>query len=118
MKRMTALFIAFILTAGGLYAQTTISGTVKDTKGHPVRGASITIKDSYDGAVSDSLGNYHFKSSEKGEFTIAVSNIGYNPYEQKVTLSGTPIVLNFSIKEQFDQMKAVMITAGSFTAGD
>ena len=117
MKRAT-LLMTFLALTGILRAQTPISGTVKDTKGHPVRGASIAIKDSYDGAVSDSLGHYHFKASDKGTFTITVSNIGYNPVEQQVTVGADPIVLDFAIKEQLNELKAVTITAGSFMAGD
>lgn len=98
--------------------QTSISGTVKDGKGHPVRGASISIKDSYDGAVSDSMGAFRFKTTEKGNMTLTVTNIGYNPYEQTVNLTGSPIILHVNIKEQLDELKAVTITAGSFTAGD
>src|SRR6185503_3302376 len=117
MKR-TALFIAFILLAGGLYAQTTLSGTVKDPKGHPIRGASITIKDSYDGATADSTGAFRFRTSEKGTMTLAITNIGYNPVEQPVNLTGEPITLHIVMKEQLSELKAVTITAGSFTAGD
>ena len=112
------LLTALILLTGGLNAQTLISGTVKDTKGHPVRGASITIKDSYDGATSDSTGAFRFKTTEKGSFIITVTNIGYNSFEQTILLGGDPIVLNPVIKEQLNELKAVTITAGSFTAGD
>jgi hypothetical protein len=113
-----ALFTALILLTGWLNAQTLVSGTVKDTKGHPVRGASITIKDSYDGATSDSTGTFRFKTTEKGQFTITVTNIGYSSFEQSITLGGDPIILNPVIKEQLSELKAVTITAGSFTAGD
>ena len=65
-----------------------MSGTVKDGKGHPIRGASITIKDSYDGATADSLGNFHFQASDKGNYTLIITNIGYNSVEQPVTLNG------------------------------
>ena len=113
-----ALSTALILLTGWLNAQVLVSGTVKDTKGHPVRGASITIKDSYDGAVSDSTGAFHFSTSEKGQFTITVTNIGYNSFEQSITLGSGPVVLSPVIKEQLSELKAVTITAGSFTAGD
>src|SRR5258708_17604032 len=106
-----ALLLTFILLNGWLSAQTLISGTVKDGKGHPVRGASITLKDSYDGATSDSTGVFHFRTTEKGEFTLTVTNIGYNSFEQKVTLGGEPIVLHVMIKEQLSELKAVTITA-------
>ncbi|HTI11747.1 MAG TPA: TonB-dependent receptor [Puia sp.] len=116
--RVAALFTTLILLTGWLNAQTRVSGTVKDTKGHPVRGASITIKDSYDGATSDSTGNFHFSTNEKGPFTITVTNIGYNSFEQPITLGGDPVILHAVIKEQLSELKAVTITAGSFTAGD
>jgi hypothetical protein len=117
MKR-TALFLALILFAGGLFAQTAVTGTVKDTKGHPIRGASITIKGSYDGATSDSTGAFHFKTTEKGTMTLTISEIGYNPVEQPINLGGTPVSLHIVMKEQLSELKAVTITAGSFTAGD
>ncbi len=118
MIRSTALFITFTLLAGWLSAQTSISGTVKDTKGHPVRGASITLKDSYDGATSDSTGAFRFKTTEKGQMTLTITNIGYNPVEQPVSLSGEAVTINIVMKEQLSELKAVTITAGSFTAGD
>src|ERR1700709_2306961 len=117
MKR-TALFTLLLLLAGWLQAQTRISGTVKDGKGHPVRGASVTIKDSYDGATVDSLGNFHFQSAEKGNFTLVITNIGYNSVEQPITLAGTAVELHIAMKETLSELKAVTITAGSFTAGD
>lgn len=116
--KTAALFSAFLLFAGWLQAQTLVSGTVKDGKGHPLRGASVTIKDSYDGATADSLGNFHFKTTEKGAMTLVISNIGYNPLEQTITLAGTPIELRLVMKESLSELKAVTITAGSFTAGD
>jgi len=113
-----ALFAAFFLIAGWLQAQTVVTGTVRDGKGHPLRGASITIKDSYDGGTADSLGNFRFKTTEKGNMTLVVTNIGYNSVEQAILLTGTPVELRLMMKETLSELKAVTITAGSFTAGD
>src|SRR5580658_4630558 len=117
---MRPLFIltALILLSARLIAQTQVSGTVKDNKGHPLHGASIAIKNSYDGATTDSSGAFHFITTEKGTDTLTVSNIGYNPVEQLVSLNGTPVVLHLALKEQLSELKAVTITAGSFSAGD
>src|ERR1700753_1430482 len=112
------LFITFLLLSGWIYGQTSVSGTVKDGKGHPVRGASLAIKDSYDGATVDSLGNFRFQASDKGNFTLVITNSGYNTVEQPVAFNGTPVVLRLTLKEQLSELKAVTITAGSFTAGD
>lgn len=113
-----AFTIALLLLAGWLPAQTRVSGTVKDGKGHPIRGASVTIKGSYDGGTADSLGNFHFTAADKGNFTLVTTNIGYNPVEQPIALTGAPIELHIALKEQLSELKAVTITAGSFTAGD
>ncbi|MEK7226632.1 MAG: hypothetical protein AAB221_13245, partial [Bacteroidota bacterium] len=45
-----------------LAAQVIIKGVVKDAKGHPMAGASVAIKDSYDGGSTDSTGKYAFKT--------------------------------------------------------
>src|SRR5215467_408241 len=105
-----ALFIALLLFTTCLHAQTLVSGTVKDTKGHPLRGASLTVKDSYDGATSDSLGNFHFKTTETGAHTLVVTNIGYNSLEQPITLAGSPLELRLQLKETISELKAVTIT--------
>ena len=116
--RTTALIIGSLLFTLCLNAQTRVSGTVKDGKGHPIRGASITIKDSYDGATADSLGNFRFNAGDKGNFTLITTNIGYSTVEQPISLTGTPVELHIVLKEQLSELKAVTITAGSFTAGD
>ena len=99
-------------------AQVTISGKITDHKGRPIPGASISLKDTYDGATSDSSGLFLFKTTEKGEHSLTVTNIGYNPFEQKITLDKNPVTLNVFLKEQLNELKAVTITAGSFSAGD
>ncbi len=99
-------------------AQTKITGSVRDMKSHIVAGASIQIKGSYDGGVSDSTSHFSFKSFEKGTQTIVVSNIGFKTVEQTIELKGEPIEINFALKEEVSELKAVTVTAGSFEAGD
>jgi hypothetical protein len=99
-------------------AQTVVSGKVKDGKGRPIQGASITLKDTYDGATSDSLGAYHFKTSEKGEQTLLATSIGYKLQELKITVSGAPIHIDVVLKQEPNELTAVTITAGTFEASD
>lgn len=117
MNKLFYLFIVFFSTYT-LEAQTVISGKIKDNKGRPVPGASITIKDTYDGGTSDSTGKYSFTSIEKGEKIISASSIGYYPFEQKQTLNGTTLILDINLKEEPNELKAVVITAGTFEASD
>lgn len=118
MKKLTILLITTLLTAGWVNAQVRIKGIVKDNRGHMIAGASIVVKGSYDGGVSDSSSHFSFKTFEKGEQTIVVSNIGYKPVEQKITIGKDTVDLAFALKEEVNELKAVTVTAGSFEAGD
>ena len=40
------------------------------SKKQPVPGASITLKDTYDGTTSDSSGNFKFSTTEKGDHIL------------------------------------------------
>lgn len=99
-------------------AQTKISGTVKNNKGKPLPAVSITLKDTYDGATSDSSGKFSFTTTEKGKLAIVATAVGYKPYEQEFDIGTADITLEISLKEQVSELKAVVITAGSFEAGD
>ncbi|MGZ5133601.1 MAG: carboxypeptidase-like regulatory domain-containing protein [Flavitalea sp.] len=116
--RSALLCVIILVTAVRVQAQTTISGKVKDTKGQPVGGASISIKESYDGATSDSLGNYTFNTTEKGDKILIASSIGYKVSEQKLTLGEGQVKIDVILREEPNELKAVVITAGAFEASD
>lgn len=117
MKHLSIL--AFLCLIASLsFSQTQVSGKILDNRKHPVQGASISIKDAYDGASADSSGSFHFTTTEKGAHILIVSSTGYKTVEQPITLDGTPIKMDVSIKEEMNELKAVIITAGSFEASD
>ncbi|HYJ64744.1 MAG TPA: TonB-dependent receptor, partial [Parafilimonas sp.] len=112
------LLAATIFFANYIIAQTKVTGHIKDNKGKPVAGVSITLKDTYDGAVSDSLGDYSFSTTEKGSHVIEMTNVNYDDYQIPVDLNNTPLTINATLKEKFNELKAVTVTAGAFEAGD
>src|SRR5688572_3159363 len=114
-KRFIPVFVLVSLTAK---AQVTISGKIVDGKSKPLPGVSIGIKNSYDGGTSDSTGNYLFNTDEKGEQILEASATGYKPFQLKINLTGTPLKINISLKERITELKAVVITAGTFEASD
>jgi hypothetical protein len=107
-----------LMMASQLYSQTVIHGKLKDNKGRPIPGASVSIKDSYDGGVADSLGTYKFSTTEKGDQILIATNIGYRSFEQKITIGSQPIVVDIMLKEELSELKAVTVISGSFAAGD
>lgn len=112
------LFIAGIMMASLLKGQVLVKGKVKDQKGRILAGANIGIKDSYDGTISDSTGAFSFKTFEKGTVVVVVSNMGYKTLEQSVVVGKDTAGLSFVLKEEINELKAVIITAGSYEASD
>ncbi len=117
MKKLVSLLTG-LLVISQVYSQVIIMGKVKDNKGKPIPGASVSIKDSYDGGIVDSSGNFKFTTTEKDEQTILISNVGYKSFEQLVTIGTTPITLDVTLKEELSELKAVTVISGSFAAGD
>ena len=116
---MRVLFtLSFILVYVALAGQTQIKGKVRDNRGRPIPGASIALKNSYDGATSDSTGQYSFSTSEKGNQTLLITSVGYKLAEVQVDLNGAILKLDIQLKEEPSELRAVTITAGSFAAGD
>jgi hypothetical protein len=116
---MRKCFILLLVLASlSTKAQVKISGKVLDTKGKPMTGVSVVLKDTYDGATSDSAGNYAFNTTEKGAQIIAATASGYRSVEEHITISATNITINVILKELVTELKAVVISTGSFEASD
>ena len=114
----TIALVVLILTSILANAQSVVTGKIKDGKGKPIPGASIAVKDSYDGGTSDSTGNFRFRTSEKGDQILLFTSIGYKLQEQKVNLSGATITINVVLKEEPNELTAVVISVGTFEASD
>jgi hypothetical protein len=112
------LLIAALLIGLSLYAQTRVQGSVKDKRGRIIAGANISIKGSYDGTTSDSAGNFSFKTYEKGAVMLVANNIGFKMEEVPVTIGKDTLVVDFLLKEDINELSAVVITAGAFEASD
>src|SRR3982750_4327869 len=103
------LTTALLLLSVCSFSQTKLSGKIKDIKGKPIPGVSITLKDTYDGAVTDSLGNFNFITRETGSHIIEITNINYDDYQTTVDLNNTPLTINATLKEKFNELKAVTV---------
>jgi len=91
---------------------------VTDSKKQPVAGASIAVKDSYDGATADSMGRFRFTTTEKGAQVLIVSSVGFKTIELTITISGSSMHVPVVLKQEITEMSAVVISAGTFEASD
>ena len=100
------------------FAQTIVSGKIADEKGDAIPGANVSIKDSYDGASSSVDGSFRFTTQESGAQMLIATFVGYKTLNVAVQLNGKPVELNLTLREEINQLEAVTVSAGSFTAGD
>ncbi|MBI5856469.1 MAG: TonB-dependent receptor [Sphingobacteriales bacterium] len=112
------LFIFLLCLFQQLSAQVTIKGTVKDHKGNPVPGASVAIKDSYDGGTTDSSGKFSFKTFEKGDKTLQITSIGFKMFEQAIKIESGAVTVDAILKQEISELTAVVLSAGTFEASD
>ena len=64
-----------LILAIQLNAQTIVSGNVSDKKNQPIFGANVYIENTYDGATTDSEGNFSFNTELTGTITLVISNM-------------------------------------------
>lgn len=111
--------LLLLLISNIALSQTRVSGTITGDRHKPLSGVSISIKDSYDGATSDSSGSFHFTTTEKGIVTLTATYIGYKNYEQPFAITtGQPLEVKIEMKEEISELNAVVVTAGTFEASD
>jgi Outer membrane cobalamin receptor protein len=109
-----------LLLAGTSFAQTTtVTGKVFDAKTkEPLIGANILLRDTYDGATTDSQGQFSFETDESGSFVLKASYLGYDSLLRNVELNGSRLSIEFPLRESFNELKVVVISAGAFEASD
>ncbi len=83
-----------------------VSGTIVDTSGDPIIGATIRVKDSQNGTTTDLDGKFELMA-RKGA-TLIISYIGMNTEEVKVT-GDAP--MNITLKAEAQQIEEVVVTA-------
>ncbi|GGZ18788.1 TonB-dependent receptor [Echinicola pacifica] len=89
MKRLlfTALGLLFCLST---YAQNHLSGTIVDSDtGEPLIGANIILQGTGRGSTADLNGHFEFKNLAEGKYKLKASFVGYDSYEQEVSLPGS-----------------------------
>lgn len=82
-KKLTMFLTLFFVGIGILTAQTQVRGTIVDETGEAVIGASILIKGTAQGTVTDIDGNFLLTAPADG--TLVVSYVGYETQEVPVS---------------------------------
>jgi TonB-linked SusC/RagA family outer membrane protein len=111
MKKLCLIFGLLVLFSGTLIAQKTITGTVVDKEGETLIGATILVKGSSVGTVTDFDGKYSIELPEDGkilvfsytgfsttEIEVGISNVLDVTLESSASLLGEVVVLGYSTR--------------------
>ena len=101
----TGFFFTFLLLAISLMAQNIqVKGLVKDPAGEAIIGASVVVKGTTNGSITDLDGKFSLSDVPSGA-TITVSYIGYISQEKKA--SATP--MEFILKEDTKTLDEIVV---------
>ncbi|MFB9076516.1 SusC/RagA family TonB-linked outer membrane protein [Flavobacterium procerum] len=110
-KIYTLLFL--LLLTAGIQAQNTtpliqskLDGTVVDAiTNQPIIGASVNIKGTTHGVVTDAEGKFYFQTGQKFPYTLIVSYIGYKKAE--IIVEKNPVII--SLKEERQELDELVV---------
>ncbi|KQK27064.1 TonB-dependent receptor [Chryseobacterium aquaticum] len=111
------IILLFFFSFVQSFAQVKISGKVTfRNKGIPE--VNVTLKDTYDGATTDANGNFSFETSEKGIQKLTFTHAKYYEIEKQIIIEDKDQTINAELKEQINEIDAVVVSAGSIEASD
>lgn len=111
------LFLISFLSFSLSFAQVKISGKVT-YRNKGIGEVNVTLKDTYDGATTDSNGNFSFETSEKGNKVLTFTHPKYIDVEKSIAIDNQDVSVNAELKEQINEIDAVVVSAGSIEASD
>lgn len=106
---MIATLVTGIISVQGVFGQTEdsqISGTVTDETGEPLIGASVLIKGTTTGVITDLDGNYSISASQGT--TLVFSSLGMRSEERTI---GRSNIINVTLVTNAELMEEVVVTA-------
>ena len=102
-------FILTLFFCSISFAQTSISGSVKDSKNEPIPGATIKIVGETSGTVTDGDGKFTVKVNSKPPYTVEVSSIGYATQKVQVASAGQKVEV--VMQNQDTQLDEIVVSA-------
>src|SRR5688500_7210083 len=109
-KRMLGPLLIMVFAASNVFAQTTISGIVKNAAGEPLPGANVIVKGTILGTTASSSGNFELKVKQSPPFTLVFSSVGYASQELEVSEANTSN-LDIKMEEQSMLGQEVVVSA-------
>jgi TonB-dependent starch-binding outer membrane protein SusC len=111
MKKLSLILAMVLSTFGIAMAQKTLTGKVSDTKGEPLVGASVVVKGTTTGTVTDLDGKYSL-SVPASATTLVITYVGYKTAEVAIGASNS---IDISLADNSNVLTDFVVT-GTGTA--
>ncbi|EAY29240.1 TonB-dependent receptor [Microscilla marina] len=108
-KTTAVLLLFFTLVSFASFAQTTVSGTVKDANGEGLVGINVIVKGTVTGAATNLDGKFTFTTNTAPPFKVQVSGVGYET--KIIDVSNSSQNLDITLKDQISVTMQVVVTA-------
>ncbi|MFD2834133.1 TonB-dependent receptor [Gramella sp. AN32] len=104
-KLRHTIIVCMVLVSGVIYAQTEVTGKVVDESGIPLPGATVSVKNTSTGVITDFDGNFSLTVAEDAE-TLVISFLGFKTLEKEISSDFMTITLA-SDESQLDEVVVV-----------
>ncbi len=111
MKKNYSLILLFFLVVANVMAQRTVTGKVTDDVGEGIPGATVLIKGTSNGIVTNVDGSYSLNVSD-GDILV-ISFVGFESQEIPI---GTRSTIDVSLAPNFTELQEVVVTAAGIEA--
>ena len=103
------LFIVSLFFCGITHAQTSISGSVKDSKNEPIPGANVKVAGDNAGTVTDSDGNFNLSTTKTPPFDLEISSVGYGT--TKISVSSNNQKVTAVLADEETKLDEIVVSA-------
>ena len=111
MKHFFSLVIFLLIGSFNVSAQNASISGIVIADGEAIPSASITLKGSSKGAITNADGHYQLKGLKSGKYILQASFIGYEPLTKTIVLKQNEnLTLNFSLKSAVSGLDEVVVT--------
>src|ERR1035437_7010784 len=111
MQRMLQISIFFLFIPSVIFSQgVSLSGYVTGKDSSSVTGATIKLKETTFGTVTDKKGFYKISKIKPGTYTVRVSFLGFETQERSVAILNEDSHIDFSLMESNIDLNEVVVT--------
>ena len=103
------MFFLLFHAAVSVFAQFSLNGTIKGA-GEPLSGASVMLKNSFNGKSTSPDGSFVFKNLRNGSYKVLVSYLGFESRQFDVTLVSDTII-TFDLYPEVVMTEEVLVLA-------